>query len=276
MVVGAVFVALVLSAAGLLLWLARYGESGSSAYYLVYFKEHSLAGLQRDSVVTMRGIPVGQVERMAIAEHNVELVEVLLRVKRDIPVRQNTRAVIQRNLLTGLAAVDLVGTTQEAPPLDGPQPGREFPVIPEGQSRIQAIQESVPQMLHTTGEVMRQLQALLSQENREMFARLLGQLAELVTELNQRASQLGQVLESVGKSSQSAEALLRVAREELTETLDEVQRSAITFSRELRELSHTLQTSAQRVSESFERLERPRDALLGPLDEALGPGEERR
>src|SRR5262249_12081003 len=126
---------------------------------------HSLDGLQINSDVRMKGIKVGSVASLQISKKNIALVKVNIRVDEDTPVKVDTRATIKRNLLTGLATVDLDKSSQESALLTEVKPDEEYPVIPEGRSELDEVAASVPDLIHDASESIKRLNALLSDEN---------------------------------------------------------------------------------------------------------------
>ena len=71
---------------GFAFWLGKYGDEGDYAYYRVYMTE-SVSGLSREATVKFRGVDVGIVEKIAIDLDNSEQIILLLKVKKDTPIK---------------------------------------------------------------------------------------------------------------------------------------------------------------------------------------------
>lgn len=149
---------------GILTWLIGGTGFEQIDRYIVYFERQSLDGLQKDSLVTMKGIRVGVVEGFVISDENIERVKVLLRLEKGIPVKTDTRAVLRRNLLTGLAKIDLTGGTQSAELLSV-SGNEEYPVIPEEVTQLEKIANEVPDILGKFDHVANRLTMLFSDKN---------------------------------------------------------------------------------------------------------------
>ena len=106
-VIGAVVLALVAAAIVGFLWLSSTGRESDFRFYTVYFERQSLEGLQVGANVNMRGVTVGRVEQYSIQPDNINRVKVLVRVARETPVRENTKASVSRNVITGIARIKL-------------------------------------------------------------------------------------------------------------------------------------------------------------------------
>ena len=121
--VGATLVCLVVAVVLGMVWLARTGARADFRYYTIYFERQSLEGLQVGGDVNIRGVKVGRVEQYSISRDNINLVKVTIRIDRNSPVSTNTVAVVDRNILTGLARINLATPGR---------PGPELTEVPQG------------------------------------------------------------------------------------------------------------------------------------------------
>jgi len=147
--VGATLLALVLAVVLAITWLARTGARADFRYYTIYFERQSLEGLQVGGDVNMRGVKVGRVESYTISRANINRVQVIVRVDRTTPVSTNTVAVVDRNILTGLARINLATPGDPGPELSAVQPDESYPVIPEGQSDIEQFTNAINRLANT-------------------------------------------------------------------------------------------------------------------------------
>lgn len=187
----------------LLLWLAGGAGFEKVDRYIVYFQRQSLDGLQKDSLVSMRGIRVGVVEGFVISEDNIERVKVLLKLDNGIPVKTDTRAVIRRNLLTGLAKIDLIGGTQSAELLEIVD-GNQYPIIPEEVTQLDKIADEVPDILEKIDYVAVRLNQLFSEENISSLESTLGSLEKITSELSVASPSLRGSIENIEKITNKA------------------------------------------------------------------------
>ena len=112
--VGMAVVVLVALLVGALVWLRSTGGEGDRMYK-IYFSRHSLEGLQVRSDVKMLGIRVGSVTGFRISPRRPGTVEVLIRVDETAPVRKDTRATVERHLITGIASIVLINPREDSP-----------------------------------------------------------------------------------------------------------------------------------------------------------------
>lgn len=278
--VGAVVVLLFCTITALIVWLNNKGTKGLSSFYLIYFKDISLSGLQVDGNVTMRGIKVGQVRSLQFSRRDTELVKILIEVQDDTPVKVDTKAVIQRNLLTGLASVDLVGGRQSVPPLRAIPPEEEFPVIPQGQTGLEAFERSLPDFLASLSETAANANRLIEEarqfftpENQEALRTILGNLNHFMSKASGGDLNIGALVEEIRRSVVAVRTVFSM----ISEKKDTVGQILDLIAQRLGPDSAAV---VGRVSETTDKLnavlsnyDNPRALILGPHVDELGPGE---
>ena len=85
-------------------WMSNFA-GGGKRYYIVF--ESSVAGLTTGSSVGFNGIRVGEVQSFALDPQDARKVQVLISVRDDTPVRENSHASIQSMGLTGGSGVQI-------------------------------------------------------------------------------------------------------------------------------------------------------------------------
>lgn len=305
LIVGVTVIVVTVMVVVAVLWIAEVGGEHSTKFYTTYFKEHSLDGLQIDSDVTMKGIKVGSVDAFSISSTDIERVRVTLRMREDTPIKTDTRAVIRRNLLTGLATIDLIRSTQGSKFLERVDLKEEFPVISEGRTELGAIADSIPGLIEDVGDMISRAKGFLNDENRvalkntfanlQRFTKVLADNDQRFTEMIQDVTTLTHELSEMSKQLKAVTAIAERQMEnvsgELVETLREikgvaselgerissvsasVKNAADVISLETTNVSQDISTAAQSFSRTLERFDDPKALILGPREEALGPGE---
>ncbi len=164
--VGAAVLALVAALVGAVVWLQDLRGREQSQPFVIHFEHQALDGLEVGAPVNLRGLRVGRVERISLAESGVNRVSVQVRIDRRTPVRTNTAAVVTRNIVTGIAAIALVNPEPAGAPLTALPPGESHPVIAEGRSDLDEIAGRVHQLGEQAAEALNNLNQLLTAENR--------------------------------------------------------------------------------------------------------------
>lgn len=278
--VGVIVLSLIAALFGATMWLSRKSPADRTEIYAIDFRGISLSGLQIDGAVTMRGIKIGRVMDVSIPHQDIEAVRVLVEVDADAPIKTNTVAVIQRNLLTGLANVDLNGGTQEAQRLLLPPPQEDYPVIPQGRSELQELQSSMPEVmanaassLRLFGSAMGRVEQLLSDQNQAHITAILANLREVTGGLKDGKEGLAGTFARMGEILDGAAELVNYTKDELARTFSELRSSVQGIREESGSLTEGVGRAARKVSTAAESLENPRTMLFGPPEGEKGPGE---
>ena len=306
--VGATLLALVVVVVLAMTWLARTGARADFRYYTIYFERQSLEGLQIGGDVNMRGVKVGRVESYSISRQNINRVQVTVRIDRSSPVSTNTVAIVDRNLLTGLARINLNTPGQPGPELAEVLTGESYPVIPEGQSDIEQLTGAMNRLAITGASALTNMEQLLNKENREAFGATLANLREISGALSKRMGRLDEVADALAKSAvdfgkssrdiavavervsagaqpaiKQADATLRdLARavqsleRETTALARRLEQATDSGAHEIRATAQELRSSAEILSRAADRLQDPRAVIFGPSAAQLGPGERMR
>jgi phospholipid/cholesterol/gamma-HCH transport system substrate-binding protein len=302
---GAVLGLLVLLVASFL-WLLSTGQRRDERLYRIYFARQSLEGLQARSDVRMRGIRIGEVTAFSFSAGRPGTVEVSISVDPSAPIRESTNAIVERNLITGLATIRLVTAREDSPLLSHAPPGERDPVIAEGASRLQQVSDSIDQLAVRADETMRRLNDVLSDRNQAAITATLENLRTLTDHADGTITRLDRTLASVGRAADGltvAEGRVAANADTLTLRYDVLGAQASTSLRDItdtvnqlggrlaivsdraeialtdsdmhmRSAARQIEVAAQALGDASRRLGDPRSALFGPPAAALGPGEE--
>jgi phospholipid/cholesterol/gamma-HCH transport system substrate-binding protein len=302
--VGATLLVLLAAVAAGFVWLQDSGSRREFAYFNIFFERQSLDGLSQGGEVAVRGIKIGRVEDIALTD-SVNRVRVTVRVDRRLNVTQNTVAVVTRNLVTGIATVNLVTPARGGAPLVAIPEGSDYPVIAEGESDVDNLTGRVSQIGDLAAEAIGNFNRAFRVENREAMTATLQNLRELTGGLNRRLAALDKSLAnfdtSMAEVARAGDRVAAVAEAtgrqidpalaEAQATLRAVAAAAQALERESRGLSTSvnraadatddqlsavtveLRSSVEAFNRALDRFRDPAAALLGPTKAQLGPGE---
>ena len=288
-----------------IVWLAGAADTIAYQTYTLYFKRQSLDGLAIGSPVKMRGIKVGVVDSYRFAKGGDEAVSVTARIDEGVPVHVGAAAYIKRNLVTGIASVEINNGPSDSPLLRKAPPGERYPVIAEGRSDIDKVATAVSRLAINGAQVLEKMNTLLSDENQRAISQTLANLDELSSHLAANKASLDATVQGIRDASdefrfagasisqaatraegsivgvgQNADAALKeaiVAMEKLQRDASlisgQIQQLAETGTLELTNVSRDVRTSADVLTTAGQRLSNPRTILFGPGQQQLGPGE---
>jgi len=288
-----------------IVWLAGAADTIAYQNYTIYFKQQSLDGLAVGSPVKMRGIKVGVVDGYRFARNQDEAVAVTARVDADLQVHRGAVAYIKRNLVTGIAALEIVNGPSGDPLLASAAEGERYPVIAEGRSDIDKVATTVTRLAASGAEIMDKMNKVLSDKNQRELSQTLANLNELSGHLaankksidgvmqgvhdaaeefrlagasiNQAATRAEGSIVSVGQNADAALKEAAVAMEQWQRDAslitERVQQLGDAGTLELTNISRDVRTTADVLTTAGQHLSDPRAVLFGPGKQQLGPGE---
>lgn len=128
------------------IWLgmSHYLEKGK--FYVAYFDE-SVQGLDRDSAVKYRGVPIGRVESLGAAPDGT-LIQAVVKIETDVTPGEDWVAQLKSVGITGLMFIELdrkaPGEPDQSPKISFPS---KYPIIPTKPSGIKQFVEGIADVL---------------------------------------------------------------------------------------------------------------------------------
>ena len=145
-----------------ILWLARYDiDKSNLKYYKIYVKD-SISGLQKNSIVSYKGLDIGQVESIKIDKTNIEQIEVLLFVSDYTIIKKNSYAVIESKGITGNKYIEIMGGTHDSDVLEVNSNG--FGIIPLQKSFMNKITSDAGDIVNKFDGILEKLNLLISEK----------------------------------------------------------------------------------------------------------------
>jgi len=199
----------VLGAAALavIAWLSAATDQRVYDSYRVYSIE-SVAGLNVNAAVKYKGVDVGQVTSIKLDKQFPDWVELILRIERGTPIREDTTAKLVVQGITGLVYVELSGGT-DSPPLR-PTADEPMPVIRSSPSLVAQVTSAFQGLTV-------KMDRLLSDSNLSAFSQTLTNLAILSQSLAGRAQSIDQTVVNLEKFSGS----LAASADKLNQVIDD-------------------------------------------------------
>ncbi len=190
--IGAFTLAVIAGAFLFVWWFERASDSGNRAAYEIRF-DGSVSGLRAGSAVLFNGIRVGDVTSTAFVPNDPSAVIVTIGVNQPTAgqIREDTRASLEYQGLTGIASVALAGGRADAKPL---------PPGPNGIPRIQAeagqladIYSSAKQLMGRLDDVAMRLDRVLA-SNETKINQVVDDVSKFTDVLNKRSGNIDNIL----------------------------------------------------------------------------------
>jgi phospholipid/cholesterol/gamma-HCH transport system substrate-binding protein len=225
--IGLFTIAVVAAAFGFVYWFSGSDSAGRRQAYRVVFSG-SVSGLSRGSVVLFNGIRVGEATDIRLLPEDPRRVVAIVEVERNTPVRTDTRARLEVNMLSGVAQIALVGGEPGAPALTA-GPGQPLPTIFADRSDFQDVMEMARSLARRADDILERVGRVVADnegtvnrtlQNAETFSRA---LADNAPGIDRFLAQVGQAAQRIGPLAEKLEVLATDA----TELLRSVDRQRI-------------------------------------------------
>ena len=126
-------------------WLTGAGHR-DDVLYRIHFAE-SVSGLALGDLVKFRGVDVGTVKALSIDAVDPHLVQVDVKLRKETPVKTDTRASLNLKGITGVVFVELNGGSQNAKSLLDVTPDDQIPEIPSEKTGLKAMLDELPKVV---------------------------------------------------------------------------------------------------------------------------------
>jgi len=142
---GLFIIGLSLAAALFFVWLANTGRR-DDVIYRIHFAE-SVSGLALGDSVKYRGVDVGMVKAMMIDPDDPRRVQVDVRLRKETPVKTDTKASLKLKGITGVVFVELNGGSPNAEALVAATPTGTIPEIPSEKTGLALVIDQLPKVV---------------------------------------------------------------------------------------------------------------------------------
>jgi phospholipid/cholesterol/gamma-HCH transport system substrate-binding protein len=240
-------------------WMSNFA-GGGKRYYIVF--ESSVAGLTTGSSVGFNGIRVGEVQSFQLDPEDARKVQVLISVRDDTPVRENSHASIQSMGLTGGSGVQITPGSPDSPFLVATAEA-PIPVIEADPGSGQGVFEAGSAALNNANVFISKLNALLDQ-NEKSINTTMTNVEQFTTMLAAKKEDIGQAITDVKEGANSFKTLSSKLEVSLGDNMDGLTRQARDSLQEFGNFMREGRRTAVTLNRILEKLEAdPKGFLLG-------------
>jgi phospholipid/cholesterol/gamma-HCH transport system substrate-binding protein len=192
--------------------MSHYFEKGK--YYVAYFDE-SVQGLDTDSPVKYRGVPVGRVDSIGVAP-DATLIQIVMKIEAELKNIENIVAQLKSVGITGIMFIELDQRAEEEPDVSPRiQFPSKYPVIATKPSGIKMFFEGI-------GDILKQMKELDAKLIAENFNTTLDSINHALKE-----AQIGGLVSDIRSSFKQIEKILDEKKWE--KSLDSIEKAATSF-----------------------------------------------
>jgi phospholipid/cholesterol/gamma-HCH transport system substrate-binding protein len=229
-------------------------DATSTKTYQIYFRG-SVSGLSGASEVRYRGIPIGQVTDIQIDPDDVERVRVMIEVRANTPIKEDSIAQVELQGITGGSFVQISGGSNASPTLEAEE-DEEHPIIQSRRGQLEELFAGTPELINRVTELVGTVANIFSEENQDAISATLANVQILSDTLAANSGNVDTLISDVSLTAQD----LRQAAVEIRGLAGELRGN-------LDELATTANTTVASAGENIDILGRGMQALMGDLRE---------
>ena len=149
-----------ISAAILAVWLGSPGFH-DDILYSIHFPD-SVSGVTVGDPVTFRGVDVGNVKSIGFDPDDTRLVIVNVRLRKNAPVKTDTKASLAMKGFTGVVTIELNGGNPAAQTLLAVTPAGKIPNIPSERTGLQTMLDALPKVIEKFSSIENQAKKVVT------------------------------------------------------------------------------------------------------------------
>ncbi len=255
-------------------------------HYILVSKEGSVAGLNPESSVRYRGVPVGKVENIRFDPQNPNLILIRIAVSSHVAFPKNIYAQLATLGFTGLAFIEMNIEGKE--PSDEQLPPHER--IPLRPSFVKELSTSLEDLVNNSNHAIKRINSLLNEQNQTQINTILTSLVQAIRRYDNLADQLQSGIKSLPDLTSDVglvfkqtnqlfsdinQALAKINQQNgLVDGLTQNSQELADTLLKLREVSTAITESSYNINRMVLKLEeQPQSLLFGSPPTFPGPGE---
>ncbi len=275
--IGSFILLMSFAGAGFMYWIADWGAGARGKYFNILF-DGDVSGLTTASNVLFNGLKVGSVRKIDIYRRDTRKVRVFIQVDADVPVRENSRARIASQALTGFAVVQLTAGTPDARVLPA-RTEAPFPMIKADAAATRSLGQAVPEALGKANALLTRLNDLVA-NNEDSVRNTLRNLEHTTADVNDLVGSNKTSISNTLKSLEVFAAML----EQNSADISEIIKNTKALSARFNTIADKLETAVDGLNaylsddDGSSIISQAREAityfrnLAKKLDETLGQG----
>lgn len=264
-VVGLLVVLLTVGIIGASVWLSTGFDPKKYDTYIVYMHE-AVSGLSEDAAVKFNGVKVGYVKNIHLNRSNPQQVRLTLYIQHDVPITTSTSATLVSQGITGTTYVGLSASSSDLQPLL-PKNNEPYPVIPSKASLFNQLDNALKGVSENINEVTIDVKRLFDKENAANLKKILLNLRNFSTMLEESAPQAQLILTNFSKASEKLPDISIQFHSTMTEITQKTLPSLNLLLVRLNQVALNLEKTSRDVKSN------PSVIIRGTTPPKSGPGE---
>lgn len=204
-----------------LLWMEKHSQNVAYKFYKINTKD-SATGLSEKAAVRFNGLTVGEISKLDINKENLEEISITIKVKSDIPIKVDTRAMIQTQGITGLSFVQLIGSSTDAKELKTSDEEDKYGIIKSTPSMISRVDKGMTTIFDRAEITLDKIDKIVSDDNLKNLEKILTNVSNLTSSfantmsyIESKFGKFDNVLNSAVEVENSANSTLKLLSDKI-------------------------------------------------------------
>jgi phospholipid/cholesterol/gamma-HCH transport system substrate-binding protein len=251
--VGVVSTILLIATIVFVVWLAQFNLHQKFDFYTISFKG-PVRGISNGGEVHFNGIKVGEISKIALDPKDPTMVDADIKVTSDVPIRQDSIAMLEPQGITGVNYVQIdAGTPSKPLRRDLPHPGSKYPVIQSQRDAFSDLLSGGSAVVAKALETLNRVNRVLSDDNIKTFSATLSDVQSVTAELRARKAIIADADKALVDADEAAKQIRSLAAS--TQTL--VQGDGTRSVRKLGDAATEIESAAKDVRALLAKLDGP-------------------
>ncbi len=196
-----------------ILWLSSIKYKQEYKYYKIRFKE-SVSGLSIGSPVKYKGIKIGSVDKLYIDKDDPNIINVIVKIEKDVPIKVDARASLAYQGITGLAHIEIKGGSRTSKDLESIDNGK-YPEIKTEPSIITRLDTTLTILSNQAQHLVSNLNYLLSKNNINKLMETIDNINKIIKTIANRDEDISKTIISIKYASSNLPKLILSTNENI-------------------------------------------------------------
>lgn len=241
-------------------WLGKYNDEERNYHRFHLYITESVSGLTPEAAVKFHGVDVGKVESIQINPRNSEEVELVLKINKNTPIKTDSSAVLKFYGITGLAFIEIMGGSKNAPLLQTDDDN--YATIPSSPSLFQRLDESLSNVASKLSTTLDRADRIFSDRNVDNIAQSLEHLRSLTKQIDDYQVEIKSLLAQTSALESNA-----------TVSLEAMRQAGVSVKNTSDNFNTFVQTKATTTLESLEATSKQSHSLIQKIEASIERGD---
>lgn len=198
-------------------WIGSNEYKKDIKFFVIKFRE-SVSGLNIGSDVKYKGIKIGSVDNLFISKDDPNIINIVVKIHKDVPIKEDSKASLSYQGITGLAYIEIKGGSKSARDL----PSRLVPPYPEIKTEpsiITRLDTTLTNLSNKAEKLVENLNYLLSTKNVNKIMETIENTNLIIKNIADHNNQIANIIKNLELTSKKLPNSLDMVSKNLNDIL---------------------------------------------------------